>query len=426
MSGTELASLIRPVTALLLGAAILLTGNGVQVALLPIRADLEGFSPLDLGILGTSYFGGLLAGCLLAPRIAGRVGHIRAFAAFTSVAVVAPLAQAVFISPPVWWGLRALTGVCFAGLFMVIESWLNAVADRSTRGRILSTYTLLNLSVVTVGIQIVGFGDPRGFGLFALIAVLFSMAAVPVVLQVAAAPQPPRQPRLRLLWLFGVSPAAAMGCFVAGIANGAFWAYAPLFAARNGLDAKGTSQFLTAVVLGGAATLWPIGYLSDRLPRRSVIAVVAAAASIAGIGLYLESGGPFYALIALGAAYGGMAYPLHAVCTAHANDLVLPKRAVEVSSGLLMMFSVGAIVGPLLASAAVAFGGHSALFLTSATAHGAIAVVMVLRVLIRPRPKESKPDFVPVLETTPQAFELDPRGERDPGSGQTRDVRTLR
>ncbi len=406
MPGTQLTGVIRTVTALLLGAAILLTGNGVQVALLPIRADLEGFSQLDLGLLGAAYFAGLLAGSLFAPRITARVGHIRSFSAFTSIAVTAPLAQAVFISPPVWWGLRALTGICFAGLFMVIESWLNAAADRGTRGRILSTYTLLNLSVVTIGIQIVGFGDPRSFDLFALIAVLFSLAAVPVVLQVSAAPPPPRQPKLRLAWLFSVSPAAVMGCFVAGIANGAFWTYAPVFAARNGLDAKGTAMFLTAVVLGGAVTLLPIGYLSDRLSRRLVIAAVSALASLAGIGLYFESGGPRYGLIALGTLYGGMAYPLHAVCTAHANDLVLPKRAIEVSSGLLLMFSVGAILGPLMASLAIGIGGHAALFLTSATAHGAIAVVMVLRLLVRPRTKERKPVFVPVLETTPQAFDL--------------------
>jgi MFS family permease len=411
MPGTELASVIRPVTALLLGTAILLTGNGVQVALLPIRADLEGFSQFDLGLLGAAYFGGLLAGCLLAPRIAARVGHIRAFAAFTSVAVVAPLAQSVFISPPVWWGLRALTGACFAGLFMVIESWLNATADRETRGRVLATYTLLNLVVVTLGIQIVGLGDPRSFELFALIAVLFSLAAVPVVLQVSAAPDPPRQPRLRLLWLYSVSPAAAMGCFVAGIANGAFWAYAPVFAARSGLDPREVALFLSAVVFGGALTLWPIGYLSDRFPRRSVIAVVAALASAVGVRLYVESSGSVLALIALGAAYGGMAYPLHAVCTAHANDMVLPKRAVEVSSGLLMMFSIGAILGPVLASVAVMIAGHRALFLTSAGAHGAIAAVMVLRGLIRPRPQPKKPDFVPVSGTTPQVYELDPRGE---------------
>jgi MFS family permease len=115
-----------------------------------------------------------------------------------------------------------------------------------------------------------------------------------------------------------------------------------------------------------------------------------------------------------------MAYPLHAVCTAHANDLVLPKRAFEVSSGLLLMFSAGAILGPLLASLAVATVGHAALFLTSATAHGAIAVVMILRLLVRPRPKKKKPVFVPVLETTPQAFDLAPRSESGEEPAQAR------
>lgn len=411
MSDAGIVGIIRPVTALLIGAAILLTGNGVQVALLPMRASFEGFSRTELGLLGAAYFAGLMAGCLLAPKIVGRVGHIRAFAAFTAIATVAPLFQAVFLTPPVWFMLRGLTGVCFAGLFMIIESWLNAAADQEKRGRTLSIYTLLNLTVVTVGIQLVALGDPKGFELFALIAVLFSLASVPVVLQVTAAPEAPRQPRIRLVWLMSVSPAAVMGCFVAGIANGAFWAYAPIYAAAKGLNQQGVATFLMLVVIGGAITQWPIGSLSDRFDRRSVIAVVAALAAIAGVSLYLIGNERAWLVLLLGACYGSMAYPLHAVCIAHANDLVLPKRAVEVSSGLLLTFAAGAILGPLLAAVAVGLGGLEALFLNSATAHGAIAVIMVLRALIRPRPMTKRPDFVAVSSPTPQAFEMDPRGE---------------
>lgn len=411
MSDLGIGSIIRPVTALLIGAAILLTGNGVQVALLPMRASLEGFGRTELGLLGAAYFAGLMAGCLLAPKVVARVGHIRAFAAFTAIATVAPLFQAVFLSPSIWFVLRGLTGVCFAGLFMIIESWLNAAAEPEKRGRTLSIYTLLNLTVVTAGIQLVALGDPKGFELFALIAVLFSLASVPVVLQVTAAPPAPRQPRIRLFWLMSISPAAVMGCFVAGIANGAFWAYAPIYAAAKGLDRQGVAAFLMLVVIGGAITQWPIGSLSDRFDRRSVIAVVAALAAMSGVSLYLIGNEHALYVLLLGAFYGSMAYPLHAVCIAHANDLVLPKRAVEVSSGLLLTFAAGAILGPLLAAVAVGLGGLEALFLNSATAHGAIAAIMVLRALIRPRPMTKRPDFVAVSSSTPQAFEMDPRGE---------------
>lgn len=411
MPTEQFSSLVRPVTALLLGAAILLMGNGLTVALLPLRADAENFSQLEIGILGSAYFAGLMIGCLIGPAIMARVGHIRSFAAFTAIATLAPLLHAMFAVAPVWWVLRALTGVCFAGLFMVIESWLNAVASSENRGRVLALYTVINLTVVSLGIQLIQLSDPRGFELFSLIAILFSLAAVPVALQASAAPEPPRRARLRIGWLISISPAAVLGCFVAGLTNGAFWAYAPIYALRSGLPVPEVGHFLALVVLGGAITQWPIGFLSDKIPRRTVLAIVAGIASACGIGLYLARSGPMTAVFALGAAYGSMAYPLHAVCVAHANDLVHRKRAIEVSSGLLLTFATGAILGPFLAAFSLSLGGHGALFLQSAAAHGLIAVTMLLRLVLRPRPpRQAGEDFVATPQTTPAVFELDPRG----------------
>lgn len=412
MVAGEFSSLIRPVTALLLGAAILLMGNGLTVALLPLRADADNFTQFEIGVLGSAYFAGLMIGCLIGPAVMARVGHIRSFTAFTAIASLTPLLHAIFAVPSIWWLLRGLTGICFAGLFMVIESWLNAVASTETRGRVLAIYTIINLTVVSFGIQLIQLGDPRGFELFSLIAILFSLAAVPVALQTSAAPDAPRRARLRIAWLMSISPAAVLGCFVAGLTNGAFWAHAPIYALRGGLPVPEVGHFLALVVLGGAVTQWPIGYLSDKIDRRTVLAIVAALAAACGLGLYFARLGPPLAIFAFGAGYGSMAYPLHAVCVAHANDLVHRKRAVEVSSGLLLTFASGAILGPFLAAFSVQSGGHGALFLQSAAAHGFIAMVMLLRLFVRPRTR-SKPhgDFVATPQTTPAVFDLDPRGE---------------
>ena len=413
MIGQEFSSLMRPATALLLGAAILLMGNGLTVALLPLRADMEGFSQLEIGVLGSAYFAGLMVGCLICPTIMARVGHIRSFTAFTAIASLTPLLHAIFHVPLVWWVLRGLTGVCFAGLFMVIESWLNAVASSETRGRVLAVYTIINLTVVSLGIQLIQLGDPKSFELFSLIAILFSLAAVPVALQTSAAPDAPRRAKLRIAWLISISPAAVFGCFVAGLTNGAFWAYAPIYATRSGLAIPEVGHFLALVVLGGAITQWPIGYLSDRTERRTVLAIVATLAAACGLGLYFARLGPWTATFAFGAGYGSMAYPLHAICVAHANDLVHRKRAVEVSSGLLLTFASGAILGPFVAAFAVQAGGHGALFLQSAAAHGAVAIVMLLRILLRPRVRDrSRGDFIATPQTTPAVFDLDPRGQK--------------
>ncbi|KAB2850839.1 MAG: MFS transporter [Hyphomicrobiaceae bacterium] len=408
-----MTAIIRPITALLLSAAILLMGNGLAGVLLPIRADLEGFSRLELGLMGSFHYAGLMAGCLLIPGILGRVGHIRGITACSALVTMTPLLHAMWPDPVVWCLLRALTGLCFAGLFMIIESWLTGVSTPETRGRVLGLYTIINLTVVTAGIQLIGVSDAKDYRLFSLIAILYSVAAVPLALQSSPAPEPPRRPKLRLLWLMSVSPAAVVGCFGAGLANGAFWSLAPIYATGNGLSVRDAALFMTLVVIGGAVGQWPVGYLSDKFERRTVLAAVAALASLAGLLLLAASGLGFHLIMAAGIVYGLMAFPIYSVCVAHANDLVHRKRAVEVSTGLLLTFSVAAVAGPFLAALIMSTFGHGGLFLHSSLAHGTIAAFMVIRFTLWPRVVEKLPGgFVALPKTTPAVFDLDPRGEK--------------
>ena len=230
-----MTALLRPVTALLLSTAILLMGNGLNGVLLPIRAVGEHFTRLEIGIVGSSYFAGLMLGCFLCPAIVARVGHIRAFAAFTATVTITPLCLAITSEPAAWWALRALNGFCFAGLFMTIEGWLNAVASVESRGRVFAAYTMINLTVVTLGMQLMSLGSPMSFELFSLVAILYSLAAVPVALTRTSVPPPPRRARLRLLWLLAVSPAAMLGSLFSGLANAAFWTLSPLYGHAVGL-----------------------------------------------------------------------------------------------------------------------------------------------------------------------------------------------
>ncbi len=407
-----MAGLLRPVTALLIAAAILLMGNGLLGVLIPVRADVEQFSRLEIGLLGSFHYLGLVGGCLLGPMVIARVGHIRAFVAFTAIATITPLLHAIWTEPIAWSALRALNGLCFAGLFMGIESWLCAASTMETRGRVLASYTVVNLTVVTLGMQMMGLGSPSSFELFSLVAILYSLAAVPVSLTKTSAPVPPKTAKLRLVWLFNVSPAAMAGCFFTGVANSAFWTLAPLYGRSAGFSLTEVAMFMTLAVLGGAASQWPIGYLSDRVGRRPLLVTAGITGAFAGAGLYVLSTSSPTVIFPLAVLYGCCAFPIYTLCVAHANDLVHKKRAVQVSSGLLMTFSVGAVLGPLVAGFVMSEAGHGALFLHSAGAHLLIALVMLIRVKLRPKlPAEHKEGFVAVPKTTPTVFELDPRGE---------------
>jgi MFS family permease len=233
-----------------------------------------------------------------------------------------------------------------------------------------------------------------------------------VALTPNAPPQTPRSTRLRLGWLISVSPVAVLGCFFTGLANSGFWTLAPLYAQGAGLTTAQTALFVTTAVLGGAASQWPVGQLSDRFGRRPLLGLFGALASIAGVLLYTFSNGGPSTLYLLAALYGICAFPVYPLCVAHANDLVHRKRAVEVSSGLLMTFSIGAVIGPLLASLAIRNAGPGALFLHSALAHALIVVVTLVRIQLRPSlPTTRTEDFVVLPRTTPAVFDLDPRGD---------------
>jgi MFS family permease len=378
--GRLMGSIIRPVTALLLSAGIVLAGNGLEGMLLPLRGSLQGFGEIEIGLIGSAYNVGLMAGCLFCPRILGRVGHIRAFAVFTAIATISPLIEAIWVTPPVWWVFRALTGMCVAGIMNTVESWLTSVAANANRGQVMSTYTIINFGSLMIGQQLINIGELGGFALFSLVAMLFSLAAVPLALTLTPHPAPPRQPRLRIAQLYRVSPAAVAGCFGAGVANGAFWALGAVYARESGLALAIIPIFLSLVVLGGALAQWPMGRISDRLDRRGVIAALCVSAAILGLTLASLAPEDVAAKLIVAALFGFSALPVYWVSFAHANDLAAPGEAVDVCASLLMLFAVGAIGGPLLAALMMRALGPGSLFLHTAGVHVLIALFVIYRI----------------------------------------------
>jgi MFS family permease len=360
---------LAPVSALLLSVAILLMGNGLQGTLLPVRAGIEAFSTFDIGILGSAYFLGFALGCLLGPYAVRRVGHIRAFTAMVSIASTTALLHVVVLNPAIWWVMRGLTGFCFATLYMIIESWINEKASNETRGFVFSVYTIINLTVITLGQMMLTLTDPGTFVLFAIASVMISIAAVPVALTTSEAPAPLVSVRLRVGYLFHISPVGFVGGFVVGLVNGAFWSLAPVFAQRSGLSITGIALFMSISVICGAVMQWPLGAWSDRWDRRKVILVTCVGAALAGVGMFALHGNWRWGMLAFGAGFGAFAFPLYALCAAHMNDHVKPGGFVEASSGLLLLYAVGAISGPVVASAAMNMAGTAALFAYTAAAH---------------------------------------------------------
>jgi MFS family permease len=393
-AGSDLPSSLSAVAALLFGISLLLMGNGLQTTLIPVRGNLENFLAYEIGVLGATYFVGFTIGCYFGPALIRRAGHIRAYLAMVSAASVVALLHAMVLEPFVWWFLRAVTGFCFAVLFIVVESWLNERSTNKTRGTIFSIYIVINLTVISIGQMMLVLDDPKTFTLFALSSILVSLAAMPVAFTSASSPEPIPTVRPRPGKLYRTSPVGFLGCLAVGLANGAFWALGPVFAQDKGLDLLGVGLFMSATVIGGAISQWPLGWLSDRMDRRCVMLLAGLISFGAAVVLMLQTDASQISLLVGAAGFGMGAFPLYALSVAHANDHADPKDFVEVSSGLLLVYGLGASIGPVLAGILRQTVPGPTLFYFTAAIHLLLVLFVVWRMQRREAVnKEERIDF---------------------------------
>ncbi len=374
---------ILPISALLLGSAFLLFAGGMNSLILPVRGSAEGFSAILLGLLGTSWAAGYVLGCIFTPGLVAKVGHIRAFSVMSSFAAIAILGSLVVIDAWVWIILRSASGFCFAGAAMIVESWMNERADPASRGRIFGVYTMVNLVASTGGQMALTLGETSGFLFFVLPAIFYCLSLVPTAMTSTTSPQPLVSVRLNIRSLWRNSPVAVFGVLMVGVSNSAFGTLAAVYADRIGLLLTSIALFTSLPILAGALSQIPVGYLSDKMDRRHVLLGLAAlgvSADLAFIFLVPE-GGPLN--MALACVFGASIYAMYPVIVAHANDHAAPGTYIQTSGGLLLVYGLGAIIGPLIAGFGMASLGVSGLFITTNGAHILIILFTLWRIRAR-------------------------------------------
>jgi MFS family permease len=403
---------ILSVGAILASVLILLVGSGLLGIITPIRAHLAGFSDPVIGIIGSAYYAGFVAGCFMGPRLLARVGHSRTFAVAAGLAAVTPLWQSLSFGEVSWIAARAVFGFASAGLYMTVESWLNDRATGDTRGRIFAAYMTVNYLGLVMGQWLFTAGHPSSYSLFSLSAIFYALCLIPVGLTRLPQPRAVEVPALRPLRLFKLAPVGVAGCVTVGLANAAVWTFAPIYASDHHLAKGMLSAFMNAFTLAGVLVQMPLGRLSDRMDRRKIIAAVALAAVGAGVALAAFGGkGPYWAL-GLVALFGLTNLPLYGLSVAHANDRLPREMFVEASATLLMLNALAAIIGPVLASAVTSRMGIAWLFVYTAAVQALFLVFVLTRLAIKsPPPEETRDRFEPMPEGgAPITLELDPRG----------------
>ena len=394
-------SAITTTWPLLLGMGILMLGAGLQSSLLGVRATLEGFPTAVTGLIMSCYYVVYLVGTMLAPRLLRRIGHIRAFAGLAAISSAAALVHGAFVNPATWGAMRFTSGLCFAGLYVVAESWLNDRASRDTRGRLFAIYMV----VLYVGLGAAQFlllpWNPATPLPFMMVSALISLALVPIVLSAHSAPEIAVPRRVRLRDLYRDSPLGVATVMVSGLISATIFSMGPVYARLSGLEIRKVAAFMSVSILAGVVMQYPVGRLSDRMDRRSVIAVVCMIATgVAGC-LVVFRRLPHPLFLLLTAVFSGFALTLYSLAVSHVNDKLEPAEMVAASSALLRINGTAAAFGPVVMGGLIAMFGPSAYFAALASLTGALTLYDLWRKLRGgPVPRDQKGRFV---DTRPRA-----------------------
>ncbi|MEQ8314805.1 MAG: MFS transporter [Gammaproteobacteria bacterium] len=398
-------------SSLLLGVALLLTGHGLQLAIVPLRSELMGWTATQVGMLSSIYFIGFVIGCFSVPRIVARIGHIRAFASLTTIMTASILIFPIADFLPAWMLLRMLTGIAIAGLYLVIESWLNEQVGKEERGGVLAAYTVIVLAGLACGQLLLNLAPVEGDRLFMLAAIYIVLAALPVCLTGSSHPRAIPQASFSPMLVIKTSRAATTGSVVSGMVSGAIYGLGPLFGLQIGMEVMAISFMMSLAITGGALSQLPLGRMSDKIDRRIILLIcMLAGAGVSILALIM----PVSTVPAIMFLFGAAVLPIYAISLALANDNAGDGQFLEIGTGLLMMNALGSIVGPLLASQLIDRLGPEYFFVYQLVVLILGALLVILMIRTKPAATGPHSDFKLATTAAGQAaLELDPRVDED-------------
>lgn len=395
--------------------AILLIGHGLQLTLLPLRAEQLGWSATEIGMTGSFYFLGFLVGCVLVPRFVGTVGHVRTFSTTTTLCGAALLLVLLSNNPLVWSGLRFITGVGISGCYLIIESWLNEQSSDEQRGQTLAIYTMIVLTAMSFGQLLVVVDAPTSVLPVVIGSLLLSCAIMPVSLSRLQLPSAITAPEFAFKRIYRAAPAGVGSAFAIGTVSSVLFTLTPVFATRAGLSLSEVSVMMIAMFIGGAALQIPAGRLSDRMDRRRVIAGLLTLGLLVCLLALFAPPWPLLSMVVL-FLLGGVGTAVYPLSLAHANDR-LPGHFLQVGTVILLVNSAGAVFGPTFGATFMDLLGERGLFVYMAV--GFLITLGWIAFCIQRRneaPEHAEP-FIAAVKSTQGTLEMDPRTQHTETEG---------
>ena len=394
--------------ALLLGMGLLMVGNGMQSTLLGVRGQIENFGTFEMSVIISAYFIGFLGGSRMAPNLIRRVGHVRVFAALASLISAVMILYPTLVNPWVWVLGRILIGFCFSAVFVTAESWLNDAASNENRGQALSIYMIIQTAGIVLAQGLMVTADPSGYVLFVIPSILVSIAITPILLSISPTPAFDTTKAMSLRELMGFSPLGCVGMFLLGGVFSAQFGMASVYGTEAGLTVGEISIFVATIFIGGMLTQYPLGWLSDRMDRRALIALTAAVGAV-GASIGVMSNGDFNLILVAAFLMGSTSNPLYSLLLAYTNDFLDNEDMAAGSGGMIFLNGLGAVSGPLITGWMMSVFGPSGFYILIGVLFTMLAIYAVYRATQRPAiPVDETGSFVAMSQSamTPVAMEI--------------------
>jgi MFS family permease len=274
---------------------------------------------------------------------------------------------------------RFATGASVALLYAAGESWLSGAVGKHERGSVIGFYMVCTKGALALGPFLIFGAAPLAAEPLMTAALLGALALAPICMTSQAQPEPPKAEPLAIAEQFRTAPAAVIACFGAGLVNAGVLTLAPIYAQQH-FGVSAAAAFQAAAWTGSLFLQWPAGRVSDRIDRRLVIAVLLALAGAAALTLaLLKDTLTLTQASLLFGLWGAGGLSFYGIAVAHMADRAEPGQLARATSGLLFVWAVGSVIGPVLLGLVVDFTDLSALFWYAAILSIALAIVMIYR-----------------------------------------------
>ena len=402
--------LILLIIAPILSLVIVTLGSGFLTTLLTLRLHEAGSSTSAIGFLTAAYYLGMVVGSFRTHKLIRRVGNIRVYAAFAAVLAIAVMVQGLWVNGTAWVVLRFISGFCIAALYIAIESWMLVAAPPEKRGQILSLYMISFYAALGGGQFLLNVSNPDTLIPFCIIVILSALSIVPVSMTYAACPSSKEISALSFFRLYKISPSGVVGCFAAGLMTGVIYGLMPLFAKLLHFSTAYVSWVMGLIIFGAMALQFPIGKISDVVPRRKVLAIISFASLLLAVALAGTAYVSPLVFLVIAFIFGGVSFTLYPISISHTCDYLEDRDIVAATQGLLLANGIGSILGPLFAPIFIDVFGPVGLFIYFAIISGLLGVFFIWRRTQKSAPPvEEQRDFVAVPRTSPVMTKLDPR-----------------